>query len=185
MRFLAWSVLILFAFSSGCLFGGNATNTAEQLSGVRDAYISAGLLVPVSSSVREQYRNEILPFRNTINSIGGNDSAALKAYLNGSLSLLEMANATDTALNLLKNVNMDAPDCGKNSPMGKAIVLLEQAQKSAESAHSDFVTVQGNSIMANALGADYILNAAQTSDAVAQTHSERIKELKTACGFSV
>ncbi len=184
MRLPVVSVLILVGLFSGCLFGGNAANTAQQLSGVRGVYVEDGSLVPPTSE-REQYRNEILPFRNTINSIGGNDGAALKAYLNGTLSLLDLAHSTDEALGLLENVNLDAPECGTNSPITKTIALLDNAQASAQSSHDYFTAVQDNVAMTNTLGADYVLNAVQTTQAVAQTHAQRVKELKTACGFSV
>ena len=185
MRLPALSVIVLFAFLSGCLFGGSGVTTAEQLSSVRDAYMGAGQLTPDTMNVREQYRGEILPFRSTINQVGGNDGAALKAYLNGSLSLVHMADATEEALTLLQNVNMDAPECGTNSPVSRAIGLLEDARTDAESAYDDFTVVQENVNIANALGADYILNAFETTAAVVLAHGERIKELKTACGFSV
>lgn len=185
MRWSASSVLVLFVLFSGCLIGGNGATTAEQLAGVRDAYMNEGQLTPDSMNVREQYRNEILPFRSTINQVGGNDGAALKAYLNGSLSLLHMADSTENAMELLQNVNLDAPECGTNSPMSRAIGLLNDARADAESAYDDFTSVQENVSIANALGADYVLNAFETTSAVVLAHGERIKELKTACGFSV
>ncbi len=179
---LVMGTLLLF---SGCLFGGDSTNTAHQLAGVRDAYVSNGLLAPSSSEQQDAYRNEILPFRNTINSISGNDGTALKNYLDGSLALLSTIEKTDEALKLVENSNMDAPDCGTNSPMMKAIRAMEEAQTTAVIAAERFDNVQKNPSMANALGADYILNAAQTMNAVAETHEERVKELKIACGFNV
>ena len=180
---LASVLLILFA--SGCIFGGDATNTAQQLAGVRDSYISNGLLAPTSPSAREQYRDEILPFRATINSVPGSEGDALKAYLNGSLSLLAMVQATDDALALIQKINFDAPDCGTNSPLSKSIKLLAEAKTHAESTYEYFSRVQENSSMANELGADYVLNAAETAQGVAQTHAERINELKTVCGLTV
>lgn len=180
-----WWIILLLAISSGCLFGGNAPNTAEQLAGVRSSFVSNGLLVPSSMQTREQYRDDILPFRNTINSISGNDGVALRAYLDGSLALISMVENTDEALRLLGNANLDAPDCGANSPIMKAIRAFENARKDAQQAHGEFVMVQDNPLIANALGAGYILNAVQTTQAVYETHGERVKELKTACGFSV
>jgi hypothetical protein len=179
------ALITLILFFSGCLFGGDATNTAHQLAGVRDAYISNGLLAPSSSEQRDAYRNEILPFRNTINSIAGNDGAALKDYLDGSLALLSTIEKTDEALSFLENVNMDAPECGTNSPIMKAVRTMDEAQTNATTAAERFAVVQKNPSIANALGANYILNAAKTMNAVAQTHGERVKELKLACGFSV
>jgi len=176
--------VFLILTTSGCIFGGDATNTAQQLAGVRDSYISEGLLAPTSLQTREQYRDEILPFRATINSVSGAEGEALKAYLNGSLSLLAMVQATDDALLLIQKINFDAPDCGNNSPLAKAIKLLDEAQTHAEKTYENFTSVQENSSMANELGAEYVLNAAETSQGVAQTHTERINELKSVCGFS-
>lgn len=177
-------LLVLTLLFSGCLFGGDATNTAQQLAGVRSSYVSNGLLAPSSSEQRDAYRNEILPFRNTINSIGGNDGATLKSYLDGTLALLSTIEKTDEALSFLENVNMDAPDCGTNSPIMKAVRSMSEARTTATTAAERFERVQENPSMANALGADYILNATQTMKAVSQTHDERVKELKIACGFS-
>lgn len=181
--FLASVLLILI--TSGCIFGGDATNTAQQLAGIRDSYIGEGLLAPSSLQTREQYRDEILPFRATINNVAGSEGDALKAYLNGSLSLLAMVQATDDALSLIQKINFDAPDCGTNSPLSKSIKLLTEAQTHAESTYDYFSRVQENSSMANELGAEYVLNAAETAQGVAQTHTERINELKSACGFTI
>ena len=178
-------ILLIFTLMQGCLFGGDATNTAEQLAGVRSSFISNGLLVPSSVQTREQYRDDILPFRSAINSVSGKDGETLRAYLDGSLALLSAVEYTDEALRLLGNVKLDAPDCGTNSPVMKAVRAMENARKDAQHAHTQFVVVQDNPTIANALGADYVLNAVQTSLAVYETHGERINDLKSACGITV
>jgi len=178
------SSVFLVLLTSGCIFGGDAASTAQQLAGVRDSYISEGLLAPSTTAAREQYRDEILAFRATINRLSGSEGEALKAYLDGSLSLLAMVQTTEDALALIQNINFDAPDCGNNAPLAKAIKQLGEARAHAEATHENFSSVQENSNMANQLGADYVLNASETSKGVAQTHAERINELKSACGFS-
>lgn len=180
---LSAGITILFLLS-GCLFGGDATNTAQQLVGVRASYVPSGSLVPATMVQREAYRNELLPFRNTIRSIPGNDGVALSNYLDATLELVEMVNQTDDALTLLSNVNMDAPECSVNSPISKAIQRMEDAQENAQQAASDFAKVQENVSIANVLGVDYLQSAEQTAQVVSETHVERVKELKIACGFS-
>jgi hypothetical protein len=167
------SGILALLLLSGCIFGGDATNTAQQLAGVRASYVQ-----------REAYRNELIPFRNTIRSISGSEGEALNHYLDGTLELLEMVNQTDGALSLLRNTNLNAPDCGTNSTIAKAIQQMEDAQQNAQQAAEDFASVQENVSMANALGADYLQNAEQTANVVNETHAQRVKELKMACGFS-
>ncbi|MBM3282408.1 MAG: hypothetical protein FJY86_03665 [Candidatus Diapherotrites archaeon] len=180
---LMGGLLVLFLLS-GCLFGGDATNTAQQLAGVRASYVPTGTLVPSLLVQREAYRNELLPFRNTIRSIVGSEGTALNHYLDGTLELLEMVNHTDEALQLLSNVNLDAPECSANSPISKAIQRIEDARENAQQASDDFAAVQENISMTNALGVDYLQRAEQTARGVSETHAERVKELKIACGFS-
>lgn len=182
LPFLAAGILLLL---SGCLFGGDSTNTAQQLAGVRASYVPSGALVPLSLEQQDAYRNELLPFRNTIRSLTGSDRAALENYLDGTLSLLQLIQLTDEAIDLLSRINLNAPDCGTSSPLSKAISTLSNAEQRGRDAADYFSKVKENVNMSNALGVDYLQNAQQTTLAVAEAHGERVKELKIACGFSV
>ncbi len=176
-------VLILILFS-GCILGNDATSIAHEMQDARTNSVPNGLLVPSTLSTRDEYTNQLLSFRPRINALGGGEKETLSAYLDGSLSAVKVVNATDDALNLLENVNFDFVTCNQNDPANKAIHSLEDAQRNAQSAFTDFERVQENPSLANALGVEYIQNAFQTMKVVGETHAQRVKELKTACGFS-
>lgn len=185
MRAGIFVCLFLLVFSLGCIFGSGAESLAEELSVMRGKFVMGGLLVPADEDGREAYRQALITYRTRVNALSGGEKEVLQAYLDGSLSLVDMVSYTDEAFSLLENVNPDFAECTPGSPTSKAIISMEDARESAQFAHAQFQTVQKNSTLTNALGADYVLNATQTTAAIASVHAERVNELKTACGFSV
>ncbi len=185
MRMGIFVCLFLLLFSLGCIFGSGAESLAEELSVMRGKFVKGGLLVPADEDGREAYRQALITYRIRVNALSGGGKEVLQAYLDGSLSLVDMVSDTDEAFSLLENVNPDFAECSPGSPTAKATTFMEDARESAQSAHSQFQTVQKSPTLTNELGADYVLNAAQTTAAISTVHAERVNELKTACGFSV
>ena len=176
--------LILLLFFSGCI-GMDSKGTATQLQEARVSAVQDGLLTPTTSAQRETYRNQLLGFRPTVRNIGGNDGAALTAYLDGSLFLLTLQDFSQEGLVLLQSIDPTFVTCDPGTPAAQAVEQFQEAKKYSQEAHDYFVRVQENPPIANALGADYVINVIQTTGILVEVNTERVDQLKSACGFSV
>lgn len=177
-------LLCAILFLSGCI-SLDSKGMANQLHEARVTHVPTGLLTPETSAQRETYRNVLLGFRSSVRNIGGDDGAALNAYLDGSLSLLAMQDASQEGLILLENIDTSFIQCEKGTPAAEAILLFQDAKKYSQESYDYFTRVQKNPSIANALGADYIVNVVQTTAVLAEVHTERVDQLKSACGYSV
>ena len=147
--------------------------------------VPEGLLTPSTFAQRESYRNALLGFRSTVRNIGGADGAALSAYLDGSLSLLSMQDSSQDGLALLENIDPTFVVCENGTPASQAIERFQEAKNDSQEAYEFFTRVQQNPSIGNALGADYVVNVVQTTSILIEVNTERVEQLKSACGFSV
>lgn len=176
--------LLIVLFMSGCI-GLDSKGTAAQLQEARVANVPDGLLTPTTPAQRETYRNQLVGFRSNIRNIGGTDGTALAAYLDGSLSLLTMQDVSQEGLLLLESIDPSFVACENGSPATQAIEQFQEAKKYSQEAYDYFTRVQQNPSIANVLGADYVINVIQTTGVLAEVNTERVDQLKSACGYAV
>lgn len=185
MRTIVLILLVGLLTLSGCVFLQDSKGLANEMAELRKSSVPAGLLVPSTPAGQESYRGALIQFRKRVNEGGGAQGNVLDAYVDGSLILLDMQAHTNEAIALLQHVNLELAECGPQAPMTKAIGLYETAHRESQSANKAFTLVRDTPEIANILGADYVLNALQTTKIVEQAHAQRISDLKSACGQTV
>lgn len=179
-RVLAILVVIAIVTLSGCIIGGDKIGIANEMKQSREQVVTNGLLLPHTPEGKQAYRTTLIGFRSKINAIG-EGKAALQAYLDGSLDLLEMQKKLEVALERIKQVNPDFVECNTGSPATQALEQFRAAKEKSQSAHDAFALVQEDIALTNALGADYVLTAIEATAATDASLTNTIDQIQQSC----
>lgn len=180
MRHLGIVLVLALVVLSGCVVGGDRVSIAKEMARAREQYVPAGLIAPHTLQAQEQYRSALIGFRGKVNG-AGEGKANLQAYLDGSLEAITMQQQMNNAFNLLKQVNQEALNCAEGSPAGRAMTELRSAREKSSSVHESFALVQRDVALTNALGADYVTNAAQTTENIGISVTNTLEQIQQNC----
>lgn len=172
--------VLVSVFLSGCIVGGDRISTAKELASLREQSVPAGLLAPPTPEGRQQYRTALIGLRGKVNAVG-EGKPTLQAYLDGSIEAIAMQEELNDAFARLKQVNQEALNCASGSPADQAMQQLQSAQEKSSSVYESFALVQRDVTLTNALGADYVTNAAQTTENISGSITNTLEQIRQNC----
>jgi hypothetical protein len=174
------ALILVSIFLSGCIVGGDRISTAKEMASLREQAVPAGLLAPTTSEGRQHYRDALIGLRSKVNGVG-EGKPTLQAYLDGSLEAIAMQEELNDAFMRLKQVNQEALNCASGSPADQAMQQLQSAQEKSTAVHASFSLVQRDVTLTNALGADYVTNAAQTTENISSSIANTLEQIRQNC----
>lgn len=173
---LALAVLLL----SGCIVGNDRFAVANELASLREQYVPLGLIAPPTEQGRQDYRVNLIKLRPKVSGVG-EGKATLLAYFDASLESITMQEEINGAFSLLQRVKAETLNCNAGTPADLAMQQLRSAQTRSESVHASFLLVQKDIALTNALGAEYVTNAASTTENISISVTNTLEQIRQNC----